>query len=66
MKADYRVGIVGAGMITEHYHLPAILNTQKIKLVALVDEVPERAYNLSKKYCIKPKILTDVNDIDGI
>src|SRR5579883_1197818 len=43
------IGIVGAGGIAEHAHVPAYLEQPDARLVAVADVVPERARALAEK-----------------
>ncbi|MBX6770457.1 MAG: Gfo/Idh/MocA family oxidoreductase [Chloroflexi bacterium] len=43
------IGIVGAGGIAEHAHVPAYLQQPDARLVAIADVVPERARALAEK-----------------
>lgn len=70
MKSPFRIAIVGAGMVTANCHLPAALATNRIQVVALVDSVIDRAYELVKRFNINAHVLHDVepvlNLVDGI
>src|SRR5918997_1648815 len=44
-----RVGVVGCGAVTERYHLPALLASADVTVVALVDPVIERARALAPR-----------------
>ena len=55
MKGDsrIRVGIVGCGAVTEHFHLPAAAKLEGLEIVALVDKDFARAEGLARKYRIE-------------
>lgn len=38
-----RIGVVGCGAVTERYHLPALLSSPEVQVVAFVDRTVERA-----------------------
>ena len=59
----FRLALVGAGMITQGSHLPAALASSKVKVVAIVDPVQDRATTLARSYGINPKIVPQVQDI---
>jgi predicted dehydrogenase len=59
----FRIGIVGAGMITEGSHAPQTLATPMAVLAALVDPVKERAQRLAASYGIRPLIAADLDDV---
>lgn len=65
-----RIAIVGCGMMTEIAHLPAAMRSPLIELVALVDNVPERATRLKRKYgcsAVTSSQLQEVIDrLDGV
>jgi predicted dehydrogenase len=65
-----RLVIVGCGAITEDFHLPAALRSNKVEVTALVDSRTERATQMLRKYGFQTKIsgqLEDVLDLaDGI
>ena len=48
MTAALRLGLVGCGAVAEHYHLPAIMATPEVRLVACVDTVAARAGDLAR------------------
>ena len=64
-----RIAIVGCGMMTEIAHLPAALKSPFIELVALVDNVLDRATRLKRKFgcsALTVRSFQDVIDlIDG-
>jgi predicted dehydrogenase len=65
-----RLAIVGCGLITEDFHLPAALCSPLVKLAALVDNNLERASLLSRKYGCDASIHTRlediISDVDGV
>ena len=47
-----RLGIIGAGRVTSHHHLPALAKTSEVEVVALADVDPARLAPLAGKYGI--------------
>jgi predicted dehydrogenase len=43
-----RLGLVGCGAVAEHYHLPAIMRCNEVRLAACVDPVLDRARALAR------------------
>jgi predicted dehydrogenase len=66
----FRIGIIGAGMITQGSHLPAALASSRATVTAIVDPVVSRAHTLARSYNIAPHIsgsVTEVLDhVDGV
>lgn len=50
LSAPVRLAIVGCGLITETSHLPAVLRSPLVELVALIDNNLERARRLARMY----------------
>jgi predicted dehydrogenase len=48
MTTALRLGVVGCGAVAEHYHLPAIIATPGVRLVACVDTDNVRAAGLAR------------------
>ena len=69
MPQDFRLALIGAGLITESAHLPAALASTRVTVEAIVDPVADRAVALAHKFGIRPRIVTDIGavaqDIDG-
>jgi predicted dehydrogenase len=49
-----RIGLMGCGSVADFGHLPAIVSTPGLEIVALFDPVPGRAESYSKKFGGKP------------
>jgi len=48
VTTSLRLGLVGCGAVAEHYHLPAIIATPGVRLVACADTVVGRAAELAR------------------
>lgn len=58
-----KIAIVGCGAITRSQHLPAILKSPKLKLVALVDNRKDNAEELSRRYALKCQISDNLESV---
>lgn len=65
MPDQFRLALIGAGMITQGSHLPAALESHRIRVAAIVDPVADRARRLARSYGIDPLIAQDVGGILG-
>jgi len=65
-----RLGLIGAGLITEGAHLPAALASPRVRLTAIVDPVAERAEQLAESAGIEARIASDyasvLDDVDAV
>jgi predicted dehydrogenase len=64
-----RVGLMGCGAVADFGHLPAILRTPGLELVALYDPLPNRAKEYSDKFGGIPCTTTDeffANSLDAV
>jgi predicted dehydrogenase len=61
----FRLGIIGAGLITENSHLPAALATSDVRLEAVVDPVASRAASLVRRFGIDAQVARDVGEVLG-
>jgi predicted dehydrogenase len=59
-----RVGMVGCGAVAERYHLPALLASSDVNLVALADPSVERARALATRVGA-PYVVPDHRDLPG-
>ncbi len=59
----FRLGLVGAGLITQGSHLPAALASTMVEVAAIVDPAVERAAQLARDYGIAPRIAPRVEDV---
>jgi len=66
---DFRLGIVGTGLIVAGSHLPAALGCPGVKVTLLVDQVVERAQKLAQAYSFNPKVCRSISEgldsVDG-
>ena len=53
MSKKVRVGIIGAGSIATHIHMPSLAEIDNCEVVAICDLRPERATTLAEKYGVK-------------
>lgn len=66
-----RLGIIGAGRVTAHHHLPALAATSQVKVVALADVDSARLVPLAAQYDIASqytdfRALLDRPDVDAV
>ncbi len=71
MKKKLKVGIVGAGMITEKVHLPEYSERNDVSVTVLCDTELDRARKLAGKYniervCKDWREVVDMDDLDAI
>lgn len=59
-----RLGVVGCGAVAERYHLPALLASPEVEIVAFVDASIERARRLAAR-AGAPLALSSHRDLDG-
>jgi predicted dehydrogenase len=59
-----RVALVGCGAVAEHYHLPALLASPDVEVVALVDTSIERARTLATRLNT-PRVFSNHADLAG-
>jgi predicted dehydrogenase len=70
-ESKIRIGIIGAGAVTQMGHIPAFKSNSKVELVALCDNDEEKLHFLSKKHNIAKsytdyeKLISD-SAIDGL
>lgn len=65
MERLFRVGLVGAGMIAEASHLPAVLASPMVTLAAIVDPIVDRAAALAAAYGLAVRVAPRVDDVMG-
>jgi predicted dehydrogenase len=61
----FRIGIVGAGLIAETAHIPAILKCENADLVVLIESDISRASTLKKKIRPEVPVLRSLGDFKG-
>ena len=61
-RKNLRVGLVGVGAAAQISHIPALLKSEGVELVALCDRDPEKAARVAQKFSI-PR---HVSRIDGL
>jgi predicted dehydrogenase len=61
----FRLGIVGAGLITRNAHLPTALSIPGVDVVALVDPVIERARSLVTDYGLEATVFAKPAELIG-
>ena len=66
MNQPVRIAIVGAGLITQGSHLPAVLSSAVCRLAAVVDPVVERADALVRSYGSNARVASRIEDVLGI
>lgn len=70
ISSPVRLAIVGCGLITEDSHLPAVLHSSVVQLVALIDTDPRRASALARMFGCKVPLLARLEEvidkIDGV
>jgi len=59
-----KIGIIGAGAVTEFCHLPAAHSCPEIQVIALVDKNLERARSLTNRFGV-PQVMIDYHDLFG-
>src|SRR5579863_878681 len=62
-ERQFRLGIVGAGLITQQAHLPAAIASSSIDLTAIVDSSPGRAAALAREFGIDVRTSTELEDV---
>jgi predicted dehydrogenase len=65
-EPPFRLGIVGAGLITRNTHLPTALSIPGIEVVAIVDPVIDRARALVVDYGLAAKALADAVELTSL
>ncbi|KIL50632.1 Gfo/Idh/MocA family protein [Jeotgalibacillus soli] len=57
-----KIGVIGAGSIAKHRHLPEYAANKEVEIAAICDINEERAKSIAKKFNIE-KVLTDYRDL---
>ena len=60
---NFRLALIGCGLITAQSHLPAALSSPGLEVVALVDPVTERAKALAQEYGIRPVVAATIGEL---
>jgi predicted dehydrogenase len=70
VDVPFRLVIVGCGAITETCHLPAALKSPLVQVTALVDPVAQRAESLARRFDLRTRVATDLDQVidlaDGV
>ena len=61
----FRLGIVGCGKIAEASHIPAVLSSPNVELVAVVDSNRERLNFITRSFCLSCLTTTSCEDLRG-
>lgn len=61
----FRLGIIGAGLITRSSHLPTALSLPEVRVCGLVDPVTERARELAAEYGIEVTVAASASELIG-
>ena len=64
-EVPFRLGLIGAGAVTNTLHMPGALASPRVVVAALVDPVQARAEELARTFGIKPRIALRAEDIFG-
>jgi predicted dehydrogenase len=64
MDKVFRLAIVGAGRQAMS-HLPAALGCTRVKVVALVDPVVQRAHRLARRFALSPRLVESIDEVLG-
>ncbi len=69
-EAPFRLGLIGAGVVTRTLHFPSVLASTRVVLSALVDPNVERARQLAREFGqttkIAPRVEDILSDVDGV
>jgi predicted dehydrogenase len=65
MTDRFRLGIIGAGMISAQSHLPAALASSLVEVTAIVDPVESRAAGLARSFGIQVQLATRLEEVLG-
>lgn len=65
MADRFRLGIIGAGMISAQSHLPAALASSLVEVTAIVDPVESRAAGLARSFGIQVRLATRLEEVLG-
>jgi predicted dehydrogenase len=66
MATEFRIGIVGTGLIVQESHLPACLAAPGVRVAALVDTAPGRAEECVRRFGLSSRVLERVPDLQGL
>jgi predicted dehydrogenase len=62
MDRPFRLGLIGAGLISVQSHLPSALACGDVELAAIIDPVVDRAARAARTYGIQPLVTRDVGE----
>ena len=66
MAPEFRMGIVGTGLIVQESHLPACLAAAGVSVTALVDSAPGRAEACARRFGLHARVLERASDLAGL
>jgi len=61
-RKNLRVGLVGVGAAAQISHIPALLKSEGVELVALCDRDPEKAARVAQKFSV-PRAVSRIDDL---
>ena len=70
-KKTLRIGLVGVGAAAQVNHIPALMKTEGVELVALCDRDPEKAQRVAQKFGVPTAVsrieeMFEIEEIDAI
>ena len=63
MSKNLRIGIVGAGIVSENYHVPVLNEIEQVEIIWVCDVDIVKAKKLAREYKL-PKYNDDINKLD--
>jgi len=58
-----KIGIIGAGMIAESAHIPALLKSDKVEFSVIIEPNKERVKSLNKKFGLSIPHIPNINEL---
>ena len=65
MDRKLKIGVIGAGGIAAHAHMPGYAKMDNVEIVAVCDILKDRAEQVAEKFSI-PAVYTDYKDVLNI